>query len=311
MPTINYNAALPAFSSISGRSSIDINKWVSELKFNISSLIKSLFANGEQGFFYDPNDLSTMFRDAGWTTPVTGTGQPVGLMFDKSKGFPLSLEKVINSDFDSDTAWTKIAGTTISGGSAILNNVSGNPVLSQVAGLVPNAWYDVTVVVSELSVGAMILRVYGSVGSSDTVFNMSSSGTYNTKIKARSDATGLIGFSAATTSAKIDRVSFREVASNYAYQTTASMRPLLVASPQRLDYDIADDKLITTLPAQLTGCTVIRSVPNVGTQILTNQTIPATYEDNTDHCGLIVVNRALTPSETSAITREFNKRAGV
>ena len=84
MPTINYNAALPAFSSISGRSSIDINKWVSELKFNISSLIKSLFANNEQGFFYDPNDLSTMFQDAAGTVPVTAAGQPVGLILDKS-----------------------------------------------------------------------------------------------------------------------------------------------------------------------------------------------------------------------------------
>ena len=98
---------------------------------------------------------------------------------------------------------------------------------------------------------------------------------------------------------------------NHAYQTTSSMRPLLVASPQRIDFDTVDDKLITNLPAQLTGCTVIRSVPNVGTQILTGQTIPATYEDNKDHCGLIVINRALTPSETSAIAAEFKKRAGV
>lgn len=78
-----------------------------------------------------------------------------------------------------------------------------------------------------------------------------------------------------------------------------------------IEYDKVDDKLITTLPAQLTDCTVIRSVPDVGTQILTGQTISATYEDNTNHCGLIVINRALTPSETSAITSEFNKRAGV
>ena len=82
-------------------------------------------------------------------------------------------------------------------------------------------------------------------------------------------------------------------------------------TPRRIDFDTVDDKLITNLPTQLTGCTVIRSVPNVGTQILTGQTIPATYEDSTDHCGLIVINRALTPSETSAITAEFNKRAGV
>lgn len=47
-------------------------------------IIKSLFANNEQGFAYDPNDLTTMFQDAAGTIPVTGAGQPVGLILDKS-----------------------------------------------------------------------------------------------------------------------------------------------------------------------------------------------------------------------------------
>ena len=51
---------------------------------NLSSLIKSLFANNEQGFAYDPNDLSTMFQDSAGTVPVTTVGQPVGLIRDKS-----------------------------------------------------------------------------------------------------------------------------------------------------------------------------------------------------------------------------------
>ena len=51
---------------------------------NFQKLITKLFANGEQGFFYDPNDLSTMYRDANGTIPVTDVGQPVGLMKDKS-----------------------------------------------------------------------------------------------------------------------------------------------------------------------------------------------------------------------------------
>lgn len=51
---------------------------------SFSQLIKKLFANGEQGFWYDPNDLSTMFQDAAGTVPVTGVGQPVGLIRDKS-----------------------------------------------------------------------------------------------------------------------------------------------------------------------------------------------------------------------------------
>ena len=51
---------------------------------NLTQLIKSLFANSEQGFAYDPNDLSTMWQDATGTIPVTAAGQPVGLMKDKS-----------------------------------------------------------------------------------------------------------------------------------------------------------------------------------------------------------------------------------
>lgn len=44
----------------------------------------SLFAGGEQGFWYDPSDFSTLFQDAAGTTPVTALGQPVGLVLDKS-----------------------------------------------------------------------------------------------------------------------------------------------------------------------------------------------------------------------------------
>ena len=47
-------------------------------------LIKALFTSGEQGFAYDPNDLTTLYQDAAGSIPVTGAGQPVGLMRDKS-----------------------------------------------------------------------------------------------------------------------------------------------------------------------------------------------------------------------------------
>ncbi|HBM28028.1 MAG TPA: hypothetical protein DDZ92_03900 [Halomonas sp.] len=44
----------------------------------------TLFANGEQGAWHDPSDLSTLFQDSAGSTPVTAAGQPVGLMLDKS-----------------------------------------------------------------------------------------------------------------------------------------------------------------------------------------------------------------------------------
>lgn len=43
-----------------------------------------LFATGEEGAWYDPSDLATLFQDSAGTTPVTAVGQPVGLILDKS-----------------------------------------------------------------------------------------------------------------------------------------------------------------------------------------------------------------------------------
>lgn len=44
----------------------------------------SLFSAGEQGVWYDPSDMSTMFQDSAGTTPVTAVEQPVGRILDKS-----------------------------------------------------------------------------------------------------------------------------------------------------------------------------------------------------------------------------------
>lgn len=51
---------------------------------NFNQQIQKLFSNGEQGFAYDPNDLSTMFQDVAGTVPVTTVGQSVGMICDKS-----------------------------------------------------------------------------------------------------------------------------------------------------------------------------------------------------------------------------------
>lgn len=50
----------------------------------LSSRIASLFRSGEQGVWYDPSDLSTLYQDSAGTTPVTAVEQPVGLMLDNS-----------------------------------------------------------------------------------------------------------------------------------------------------------------------------------------------------------------------------------
>jgi hypothetical protein len=44
----------------------------------------NLFSNSEQGVWYNPSDLTTLFQDSAGITPVTAAGQTVGLMLDKS-----------------------------------------------------------------------------------------------------------------------------------------------------------------------------------------------------------------------------------
>ncbi|MEG1032178.1 MAG: hypothetical protein RSE28_10030 [Acinetobacter sp.] len=74
MAIVNSRAAIEPKT---GKAAIFVNE-------TIHSLIRKLFANNEQGFAYDPNDLTTMFQDAAGTVPVTEVGQPVGLIRDKS-----------------------------------------------------------------------------------------------------------------------------------------------------------------------------------------------------------------------------------
>jgi hypothetical protein len=44
----------------------------------------ALFAAGEQGAWYDPSDISTLFQDTSGTMPVTAAGQSVARINDKS-----------------------------------------------------------------------------------------------------------------------------------------------------------------------------------------------------------------------------------
>lgn len=292
------------------------------LQLTYGQLVKQLFSNQEQGFAYDPNDLTTLYQDAAGTIPVTSAGQPVGLVLDKSKGMVLGGELNSNNFNTNLASWS--VGTA---SSVILENGEAKVTLGGAITATANNWfklagnynlgkrYTVSFDATYVSGGDLHAGFGYSVGLTVTAAQNGSTKQRYTFTSSGISATGLglLAFGALTAGSvwKIDNVSVKEVMGNHTYQTTSAARPILRDAPRRIDFDAVDDKLTTTLPTQLTGCTVVRSVPNVGTQILTNQTIPTTYEDNIDHCGLIMINRALTASETSQITKLFNKAAGV
>lgn len=74
--------------------------------------VAGLFANGEQGAWYDPSDLSTLFQEAYGTTPVTAVGQPVGLILDKSKRVIFKITKADLLDNAKWTGYTNVSGGT-------------------------------------------------------------------------------------------------------------------------------------------------------------------------------------------------------
>ena len=304
---INYNAAIPLNMFLQKRAgSISLTT-----QQNLTQLIKSLFANNEVGFAYDPNDLTTLYQDAAGTIPVTAAGQPVGLMLDKSKGLVLGSELVDDPSFNNPAQWNVGTGVSVTGGNVVFSSVSSGNGIFRSGGVVTGRTYKVVVNVSSISSGGLYVLMGRGIGSLSSP-SITTAGVYNFILTSLGSVPEFrINAAASATTAVISEVSVRELAGNHAYQTTSSMRPLLQNSPRKIDYDGVDDKLITNLPAQLTGCTVARSIPNIGTQILTNQTIPTPYNDSTDHCGLIVINRALTTAETAQITQLFNKAAGV
>ena len=290
--------------------------------FNLEIL--KLFANGEQGFWYDPSGMGTMFQDAAGTTAVNASGQPLGLILDKSK--PITGTPILNSTFLLADGWIKnnpeISVTNADGSLRVSKGAIDPKSIYRTFSCESGKLYRLNVkyknhtgnnvrVYIRNTAGAGLppslsqnVQTFAATDGEGSSFFISDSNTHSVVIDSQN---------AAESSVDVESIVITKVSDsiNHAYQTTSAARPILQDTPRRIDFDAIDDKLITNLPAQLTGCTVIRAVPGVGVQLLTNQTIPATYEDNKDHCGLIVINRALTPSETSAITAEFNKRAGV
>lgn len=213
----------------------------------------SLFAAGEPGVWYDPSDFSTMFQDNTGTTPVTATGQTVGLIFDKSQGLVLGSELVTDGDFSSSTAWTTpIAGASITGGALVFDNVTsmtGGAVVTTntpVASIVAGKTYLVTYTIIGGTNKSVSVGVGGAAGTARI-----DAGTYSEYITA-TNTTGpyvQVRLQNGTRTGSIDNISVKELPGNHALQATLASRPLLQQDGNGYYYllfDGSDDSLATS-----------------------------------------------------------------
>lgn len=267
-------------------------------------LLRRLFALGEQGFVADPAYAASLLQDAAGMTRVTAAGQPVGLRLDTRLGLVRGAE-----------VWTDAAATFVGAASKVSPGVyrvittDGVLAAVDVAGaLTVGKFYAAEFTIDSIAVagGGVIFDQNGTALLTETTLGKKTLYFFATfaalRIKRASGATDI----------QVSGVSVREVPGSHATQPTAAARPLYQTGPARLVFDGGDDAHVTTFATALgSNCTVVRSVPGVGTTILTGQTIGTTYTSAVTHSGLIVINRALTTAETLAATRWGNQRAGV
>ena len=201
----------------------------------------SLFASGEQGAWYDPSDLSTMFQDTAGTTPVTATGQTVGLLLDKSKGLVLGPELVTNGDFSNgSTGWTGAGDSfSISGGVATLTRTTTftyyqGTVFNVVAGRsywITGSWLrssgtgQSTVQVRENATGVVRFQQDGTPGAAFQPFQWLWTPTVTETVYVR------VGVVNAAATVQFDAISVKELPGNHATQATAASRPIYGIEP--------------------------------------------------------------------------------
>lgn len=193
----------------------------------------SLFAASEQGVWYDPSDLTTLFQDSAGTTPVTATGQTVALMLDKSKGLVLGPELVTNGTFDSGiTGWTGNNVTlSISSGALLITTTSAiAPYAKQSFATQIGATYKLSAIKLSGTAGiGNVIRVGSSEGGSDSgTLNLITGSSVSMIFKATGTTTWLTpgwGFTAVGQELTIDNISVRELAGSHATQGTAASRP--------------------------------------------------------------------------------------
>jgi hypothetical protein len=217
----------------------------------------NLFSSNEQGAWYDPSDLTTLFQDSAGTTPVTTAGQPVGLMLDKSQGLVLGPELVTNGDFATDSDWTKGTGWTIAGGVASFDPTGqgANSTISQDFSI---TWTAATL--GDIAAnGTYKYRATASDGASYSVRLTVSGMTVTGLGQLRIIVSGATFFASALNvrsfSGSIDNITVKLLPGNHATQATSSKRPTYQTAGglHYLAFDGVDDFMVPSGMAATSG----------------------------------------------------------
>jgi len=208
---------------------IGLSLAATEPRYNLlAQNIQALFADGSQGWWFDDDDLTTLFQDSAGTTPVTAVEQFVGLQLDKSKGLVLGPELVTNGDFSAGTTgWTASAVTaTVSDG--VVTLAGGTGYFYQSFTTVVGKMYKVTGDILQVGTAFTAIRKSDTFNATTNLVNISSSvGAASGVFTATATTTFIIlqhNFS--VVDGKFDNISVRELPGNHRYAPASGNRPI-------------------------------------------------------------------------------------
>lgn len=270
-----------------------------------------LFANGENGSWFDFSTSDYIWQSSTGETPVTADSDPAGLALDKSQGVRvvddglgnraltgLGPELVTNGGFDTDTDWTKGTGWAISGGAASINTASSFVVLSQNISATAGDWYivecDVTITSGSIKIG---VTQFGGDGIPNTKLIVGS-GSYSFFVIG-SGTNVTIRTETGPTNASIGNISVRKISGNHAYQLTNADRRAWSSSGYLSRSD--GDRISATLPNLGNVATLAYATPT-GVVITTDLSLNgATNLPDDDLSEVVYLDRALATSETISL----------
>ena len=203
----------------------------------------SLFAASEQGVWYDPSDMSTMYQDAAGTTPVYMPGQgqvdpPIGIVLDRRKGFQNSTVLIPNGDFSAGTSgWSGVTTASLAVVSGALQVTCTGSGYGRAAAQTPFfVQAGLLYLKCTITAGAAIALGDGVLYNKYGTYPSTASGTFygfvvppgniTLTLLANSNVAGVVRSFGAITA--------YEIVGTHAYQTTTTSRPTLSARYNQL-----------------------------------------------------------------------------
>jgi hypothetical protein len=261
---------------------------------------RKMFAPADLGTIQTPTNLAAIYQESTGIT-AGAVGSLVGRFLDER----YSLARLWEGWVDASTTFTGESSKVSTGVYRVFSSAGALSSVNCPGALVVGTVYEALFTVDSIAAAGTGIQLDGSgvtittTGAKRMIFTA----TATTAIIKRLSAALACDY-------QISAVSIRELPGGHAAQATAGSRPTLDAGG-KINYSAGAKSLVTTWPSSLgSSCTVARAVPGVGAEILTGQTIGTTYTDNTDHCGLVIINRDLTATETNKLRRWLNRRAG-